>query len=58
MAAAELQTQIGMWLHGLDVAHDVVTRVGQFNNESTVLFVTRCIWIRLGHDDCNISNAG
>ena len=47
-----------MGLHGLDVAHDVITRVRQLDNKGTVLLMARSIWVGLGHDHGDVGNAG
>ena len=57
MAAAELQAQVGMGLHGLDIAEDLVSGVGQLDNKRAVLFVPCRIRVGFCHNHSNIGDA-
>ena len=53
---AKLQPEVSVWLHRLDISHNLIARAGQLNNKSTVLLVSRRIRIGLRHDNGDVRN--
>ena len=47
-----------MWLHGFDIAQNLIAWVRQLDDEGTVLLVARRVWIGFGHDDSDVCNTG
>ena len=58
MGAAQLQAKLGVGLHGLDVAQNLVARVRQFDQEGAVALVAGRVGVGLGHDQRDVRHAG